>query len=91
MWRTSVGGLNQHGAKFLLAHSLKEIRENQVVLERLVDHAEVTVSADAVVLSLGFRPDNALAEELRAKSIETVVVGSAVKDGYYRPCYPQWL
>ncbi|WP_325258522.1 FAD-dependent oxidoreductase, partial [Oscillibacter sp.] len=79
------GRLNQHGAKFLLAHSLKEIRENQVVLERLVDHAEVTVSADAVVLSLGFRPDNALAEELRAKSIETVVVGSAVKDGTIAP------
>ena len=79
------GRLNKHGSKFLLAHSLKEIRENQVVLERLADHTEVTVSADAVVLSLGFRPDNALAEELCAKGLETVVVGSAVKDGTIAP------
>lgn len=75
------GRLNKHGAKFLLVHSLKGIREDQVALERLADHAEIAVSADAVVLSLGFRPDNALAEELRAKGLEAVVVGNALKDG----------
>lgn len=79
------GRLNKYGVKFLLSHSLKEIREGQVVLERLTDHAEVLVEADAVVLSLGFRPDNALAEELRVLGLETVVVGNAVKDGTLAP------
>ena len=64
---------------------LKEIKENGVVLERLSDHELVTVDADAVVLSLGFRPDNGLVEELKEKGIPAQAIGNAVKDGTIAP------
>ena len=79
------GRLKQFDAQYLLGHALKEIRPDGVVLERLADHADVSVAADAVVLSLGYRPDHALADELQKRGIETVVVGSAVKDGNIAP------
>ena len=69
----------------MLAHALKEIKENGVVLERLSDHELVTVDADAVVLSLGFRPDNGLVEELKEKGIPAQAIGNAVKDGTIAP------
>ena len=79
------GRLKKYNAQFMLAHALKEIRENGVVLERLSDHELVTVDADAVVLSLGFRPDNGLVEELKAKGIPAQAIGNAVKDGTIAP------
>ena len=54
------GRLKQFGAQYLLGHALKEIRPDGVVLERLADHADVSVAADAVVLSLGYRPDHGI-------------------------------
>ena len=46
---------------------LKRSKKDGVVLERLNDKINVEVAADAVVLSLGFRPDNHLVEELKSK------------------------
>ena len=79
------GRLQKYGAQFMMAHALKEIKENGVVLERMSDHKPVTVDADAVVLSLGFRPDNGLVEELKAKGIPVQAIGNAVKDGTIAP------
>lgn len=79
------GRLKKYNTQFMLAHALKEIKENGVVLERLSDHELVTVDADAVVLSLGFRPDNGLVEELKAKGIPAQAIGNAVKDGTIAP------
>ena len=79
------GRLKKYNAQFMLAHALKEIKENGVVLERLSDHELVTVDADAVVLSLGFRPDNGLVEDLKAKGIPAQAIGNAVKDGTIAP------
>ena len=79
------GRLKKYNAQFMLAHALKEIKENGVVLERLSDHELVTVDADAVVLSLGFRPDNGLVEELKEKGIPAQAIGNAVKDGTIAP------
>jgi 2,4-dienoyl-CoA reductase-like NADH-dependent reductase (Old Yellow Enzyme family)/NADPH-dependent 2,4-dienoyl-CoA reductase/sulfur reductase-like enzyme/acetoacetate decarboxylase len=79
------GRLTKSGAEYLLKHSLKEIKPDQIVLERLEDHAEVKVSADAVVLSLGFRPDQSLVAELEAEGVEVKVIGSAIKDGTIAP------
>lgn len=81
----TCGRLRKYGAQFLLGHALKEIQEGSVVLERQSDHEAVTVPADAVVLSLGFRPDNGLAQELKEKGIPVVVTGNAVKDGTIAP------
>ena len=79
------GRLKKYNAQFMMEHALKEIKENGVVLERLSDHELVTVDADAVVLSLGFRPDNGLVEELKAKGIPAQAIGNAVKDGTIAP------
>ena len=79
------GRLKKYGAQFMMAHALKEIRETGVVLERLSDKEAVTVDADAVVLSLGFRPDNGLVEELKAKGIPAQAIGNAIKDGTIAP------
>lgn len=79
------GRLKKYGAQFMMAHALKEIRETGVVLERLSDKEVVTVAADAVVLSLGFRPDNGLVEELKAKGIPAQAIGNAIKDGTIAP------
>ena len=79
------GRLKKYGAQFMMAHALKEIRETGVVLERLSDKEAVTVDADAVVLSLGFRPNNGLVEELKAKGIPAQAIGNAIKDGTIAP------
>ncbi len=79
------GRLKKYGAKYLLGHSLKEIRENSVLLENLANHEEESIDAEAVVLSLGFRPDNSLAADLEAGGVEVKTVGSAIKDGPIAP------
>jgi 2,4-dienoyl-CoA reductase-like NADH-dependent reductase (Old Yellow Enzyme family)/thioredoxin reductase len=79
------GRLKQYGVTYCLGHALKEIREGSIVLEKQSDHTETTVNTDAVVLSLGFRPDNALAEELKSRGLQVVTVGSAVRDGTIAP------
>ena len=79
------GRLAQYGTRYLLGHALKEIRPDSVVLEKEADHSEAIVPTDAVVLSLGYRPDNALAQELKARGLQVVTVGSAVKDGTIAP------
>lgn len=72
-------------AKFLLGHALKEIKENEVILEKVSDHTEARAAADAVVLSLGYVPDTTLADALNARGIKAIAVGSAVKDGTIGP------
>lgn len=79
------GRLAKYGTKFLLGHALLEICSDAVVLEKKADQSHVTVGVDAVVLSLGYRPDITLADELKAKGLKVVTVGSAVKDGTIAP------
>ena len=79
------GRLSQGGVKYYLSHALKEIKEGSVILEKLEDHTEVTISADAVILSLGYRPDVSLAEQLTERGIEAHVIGSAKRDGTIAP------
>ena len=79
------GRLKKYGVQFMMAHALKEIQETGVVLERLSDKETVTIDADAVVLSLGFRPDNGLVEELKARGIQALAIGNAIKDGTIAP------
>lgn len=79
------GRLKKYGAQFVLGHSLKEICPGEVLAENTDNKEEARIPADIVVLSLGFKPDQRLACELRERGIETVVVGSAVKDGTIAP------
>ncbi len=79
------GRLAKSGVEYLLGHSLKEITAQSVLLENMEKKEEVKVPVDAVVLSLGFRPDQSLASELQGKGIEVKITGSAVKDGAIAP------
>ncbi len=80
-----MGRLKLYKTEFLLEHTLKEIMADGVVLEEKGTGAEKTVPADAVVLSLGMRPNNELADVLKAKGYETYVIGDAVKVGKIAP------
>lgn len=79
------GRLAQYGTKFLLGYALHEIRFDAVELVKQADQSIVTVPVDAVVMSLGYQPDTSLADELKAKGLQVVAVGSAVKDGTIAP------
>jgi len=76
-----MGRLKQYGTTFLLEHTLKEIKADSVVLEEKATGNDKTLPADAVVLSLGMRPNKELADALKAKGYETHVVGDAVRVG----------
>lgn len=75
------GRLKAQGAEYRLGHGLKAIKADGVVIENVETEEESTVSVDAVVLSLGFRPDQSLVEGLKEKGLQVEVVGSARKDG----------
>lgn len=79
------GRLAKSGVTYMLGHSLKEVCEDGIILETVQNKEEVKLSADAVVLSLGFRPDRTLVSELEEKGVEVKIVGSAVKDGNIAP------
>ena len=46
---------------------------------------DVTVPADAVVLSLGEKPNNALYNELKEKGVDVYVTGNAIRSGVIAP------
>lgn len=73
--------LEKAGAKFLLSTKLVAIDEKGALVENVKTKAQSRVDADAVVLSLGSRPVNALAKELEGKVKNLFVVGDAEKVG----------
>ena len=80
------GRLNKYGVEYLFLHALKEIKADGVIVESVgEDKTEKTLPAEAVVLSLGNRPNSALADEIKAKGIEVKVIGNAKKDGMIAP------
>ncbi|MEA4895613.1 MAG: acetoacetate decarboxylase family protein [Oscillospiraceae bacterium] len=80
-----MGRLKQYKTQFMLEHTLKEIKADSVVLEEKASGEQKTVTADAVVLSLGMRPNKELADALKAKGFATYVIGDAVKVGKIAP------
>ena len=70
------------GTKFMTGTKLIGIEEGRVCVANALTGAESVLSADNVVLSLGVRPVNGLANELRAQGLSNVfTVGDAVKSG----------
>ncbi len=69
------------GTRFLPGHQLLEIRPDEVIaLDRRANQT-VHLPADCVVLSLGVRPENRLAENLKAHFPRVYTAGDAVKSG----------
>lgn len=75
------GRLAKSNAQYKLGYALKEIHEDCVMLENAEDHKEEKISVDAVVLSLGYRPDQSLVSELEEKGVIVKLIGSAIQDG----------
>ena len=68
-----------------LGHALKEITPDGVIVENVDTKEEKKIDADAVVLSLGYKPDQSLKAALEEKGLEVHLVGSAIKDGTIGP------
>lgn len=73
--------LEKAGAKFLLSTKLVAIDDKGALVEGVKTKQQSRVDADAVVLSLGARPVNAIAKELEGKVQNLFVVGDANKVG----------
>lgn len=79
------GRLAKSDVQYMLGYALKEIHENYIMLEKPEEHKEEKVSMDAVVLSLGYRPDQSLVSDLEAKGVVVKLIGSAIQDGAIAP------
>lgn len=74
--------LTPHGTKFLTGHRLLCISPGEAVAEERRTGHQVHIPIDSVVLSLGVRPESALAQELEAAGVPQVfAVGDAEKGG----------
>ena len=88
-YRTNVADimsrLNKMKIDWKLGNGLKEITPDGVIIENVDTKETETIQAEAVVLSLGNRPDLSLKAALEEKGICVKVAGSAVKDGMIAP------
>ncbi len=77
--------LAKMGATYELGYALKEITADGVTIVNVDTKEEKKVEVDAVVLSLGYKPDQSLKAGLEEKGIRVEVIGSALQDGTIAP------
>lgn len=73
-----MSDMEKHHVRVLTETTVKEIREDSVLLE---GRANETVKVDKVILAIGSTPVNGLAEELKGLGCRVEVIGDAVKTG----------
>lgn len=73
-----LADLEKNKVRILTETTVTEIRDNSVVLSGRVNEE---IPADTVVLSVGARPVNELAEELKAEGYDVRIIGDAAKAG----------
>ena len=69
------------GTKFLTGHRLLEVTDREVIAADLKAGKIVRIPADTVVLSLGVKPENRLAEELKKELPRVYTLGDACASG----------
>lgn len=62
-------------------HQLKEIRENEIVLENLATRQTETCPTDAVVLAIGVKPVQTLLKDCESICPNTFIIGDAAHPG----------
>jgi 2,4-dienoyl-CoA reductase (NADPH2) len=72
--------LRARGIKLITKAKMKEIREDCVVYTN-ESGEDVTIPADTVVLAMGARPENSLAQTLENAGVEVRTIGDAAKVG----------
>jgi len=77
--------LRKMDVAWALGHALKEITPDGVIVENVDTKEDKKIEADAVVLSLGYKPDQSLKAGLEEKGIPVKLVGSAIQDGVIAP------
>ncbi len=75
----SLSRIKPYGTEILLNTKLVSIDKNGVTVED--KNGQRKLEADAVVLSMGVRPNNALADEIEALGIRCYAIGDADKGG----------
>lgn len=73
--------LKKAGAVFMTGEKLSEIADGRVVTENVDTKALTKVACDAVVLSLGSRPEKGIAKELADAGMHPISIGDSVKIG----------
>lgn len=76
-----LGRIRPYGTRFMSSTKLVGIEEGRVLTEDVKTGRSGSIAADAVVLSLGVRPVNGLAAELRQLGVRAIAVGDAEKSG----------
>lgn len=73
--------LSKYEVNHLTGHKLTAVTETGVMLENLAENKLVALDFDYVVLSMGVRPNNALAETCKKHFDRVFVIGDAQKVG----------
>ncbi|MCR5207356.1 MAG: NAD(P)/FAD-dependent oxidoreductase [Eubacterium sp.] len=76
----SMSRIKPYGTEFLLGTKLVSVEPDGVTVESK-SGGKSKLSADLVVLSMGVRPNNALAKELEEAGIRCILAGDAAKGG----------
>lgn len=73
--------LTKSGVKLLPCSKLTNINEGEITIENTKDKKATTIKADAVVLSLGVRPNNEMVQAIEENYKIVEVLGDACKPG----------
>jgi len=73
--------LEKYDTTFMPGKRLMAIRENEIILEDDKTKVLETLNVDAVVLSLGARPNAPLYEELKRRGVKVYITGDAKASG----------
>jgi 2,4-dienoyl-CoA reductase-like NADH-dependent reductase (Old Yellow Enzyme family)/thioredoxin reductase len=73
--------LKELGAEILTSLRLVKIEDGGVIAEHTKTGVQTKIAADATVLAMGVRPENALYNELKNKRANVFVIGDALKSG----------
>ena len=73
--------LKKAGTVFLTGEKLSEIEDDAIVTENVDTKSLKRVPCDAVVLSLGSRPENGIVKELNDAGMHPISIGDSVKIG----------
>lgn len=69
--------LNAADATLLAGEKLCEITANGIITENVKSKKKTDIACDKVVLSLGSRPNSAIADELKTAGFDPIVIGDA--------------
>jgi 2,4-dienoyl-CoA reductase (NADPH2) len=72
--------LAARGVKLVTNATMKEIQERDIVYTNVEDQ-DIRIPADTVVLAMGSRSENSIADELKDLGVDIIVIGDANKVG----------